>query len=131
MTRSSEQHGQTIGDPPSGLRLGLGGGWVSSATLLAALHVRARPDRVARQRRIPARQAHEHRPHDPIAIIDAAAPVLGVQDHLTPADKTRCTHYLTDGGANPTLRPVRLRHAQPEAARSLRSDHAVPAYQLH
>ena len=40
---------------------------------------------------------------DPDAIIDAAAVVLGVQDHLKTADKTALRDYLTDDGANPTL----------------------------
>jgi uncharacterized protein (DUF1800 family) len=95
--------GQTIGDPPSVFGWDWEGGWVSSATLLARCTF-AR-DLVAW------RGGSGFRPEklmnisltDPDAIIDAAAAILGIQDHLTAADKTSLRAYLTDGGANPTL----------------------------
>jgi uncharacterized protein (DUF1800 family) len=95
--------GQTIADPPSVFGWDWEGGWISSATLLAR-YTFARD-------LIVWRDGGGFRPDklmdlglsDPDAIIDAAAAVLGVQDHLTAADKTAMSDYLTDGGTNPSL----------------------------
>jgi hypothetical protein len=125
--------GQTIGDPPSVFGWDWEGGWVSSATLLARFTF-AR-DLVAW------RGGGGFRPDklmvgglgltDPDAIIDAAAAVLGVQDHLRSEDKTALRTYLTDGGANPTLDlfdyDVRNTKLHGLFALIMQS----PAYQLH
>ena len=96
--------GQMIGDPPSVFGWDWEGGWVSSATLLARFNF-ARDLTSARD------GGGSFRPEklidlslsDPGDIVDAAAAVLGLQDHLKAADKTNLQVYLTDNGANPTL----------------------------
>jgi uncharacterized protein (DUF1800 family) len=96
--------GQVIGDPPSVFGWDWEGGWVSSATLLARYNF-ARDVASARD------GSGSFRPDklmdldlsDPDDIIDAAAAVLGLQDHLTDADKTNLRVYLTDNGTHPTL----------------------------
>jgi hypothetical protein len=86
---------------------------------------------VARRRRVPARQADEHRPHESRRDHDAAAAVLGVQDHLRPEDKTALHDYLTDGGANPTLDlfDYDIRNTKLHGLFALIMQ--SPAYQLH
>ena len=123
--------GQTIGDPPSVFGWDWEGGWVSSATLLAR-YTFAR-DLIAW------RGGSGFRPDklmslgltDPDAIIDAAAAVLGVQDHLPPEDKTALHAYLTDGGANPTLDlfDYDIRNTKLHGLFALIMQ--SPAYQLH
>jgi uncharacterized protein (DUF1800 family) len=126
-----ENMGQTIADPPSVFGWDWEGGWVSSATLLAR-YTFAR-DLVAW------RGGGGFRPDklmdlgltDPDAIIDAAAAVLGVQDHLRAEDKTALHTYLTDGGANPTLDlfDYDLRNTKLHGLFALIMQ--SPAYQLH
>jgi uncharacterized protein (DUF1800 family) len=96
--------GQILADPPSVFGWDWEGGWVSSATLLARY-------RLARDMTSARDGGGSFRPEklldltltDPAAIVDAAAEVLGLQDHLKAADKADLVVYLTNNGANPTL----------------------------
>jgi uncharacterized protein (DUF1800 family) len=96
--------GQILADPPSVFGWDWESGWISSATMLARFNFARdvtsardgggafRPDRLM-----------DLSLTDPNAIVDAAAEVLGLQDHLKAADKADLVVYLTNNGANPTL----------------------------
>lgn len=95
--------GQVIAEPPSVFGWDWESSWVSSAAMLAR-YTFARDVAAARDR-------GGFRPEklidlgltNPVAIVDAVAAVLGLQDHLTAAEKTILVNYLTDNGSNPTL----------------------------
>lgn len=123
--------GQVIADPPSVFGWDWEASWVSSAAMLAR-YTFARDVAAARDR-------GGFRPEklvdlgltSPAAIVDAAANVLGLQDHLTAAEKTILVNYLTNNGANPTLNlsdyDTRNTKLNGLFALLLQS----PAYQLH
>jgi uncharacterized protein (DUF1800 family) len=124
--------GQVLADPPSVFGWDWESGWVSSATLLARYNF-ARDVTSARG------GGGAFRPEklvsltltDPDDIIDAVAAALGVQDHLTAADKTALHVYLTDAGANPTLdlNDYDTRNTKLNGLFALVIE--SPAYQLH
>jgi uncharacterized protein (DUF1800 family) len=124
--------GQVIGDPPSVFGWDWEAGWVSSATLLARFNF-ARDITSARD------GGGSFRPEklvdlslsDPDDIIDAAAAVLGLQDHLKDADKINLRVYLTNNGADPTLdlNDFDTRNEKLNGLFALLME--SPAYQLH
>jgi hypothetical protein len=124
--------GQVIGDPPSVFGWDWESAWVSSATMLARYNF-ARDVVSARD------GSGGFRPDklmdigltDPGDILDAAAEVLGLQDHLTASEKAVLIDYLTDNGARPSLdltvygtRNIKLHGLFALLMQS-------PAYQLH
>jgi uncharacterized protein (DUF1800 family) len=96
--------GQVILNPPSVFGWDWEQAWLSSSTLLARYSFardivsarygggRFRPEKLV-----------DLDLSDPADIVDAAAEVLGIQDHLTNDERDVLADYLTDQGANPTL----------------------------
>jgi uncharacterized protein (DUF1800 family) len=124
--------GQVIGDPPSVFGWNWESAWVSSGAMLARYNF-ARDVVSARD------GSGGFRPDklmdigltDPGDILDAAVETLGLQDHLSAAEKTILIDYLTDGGASSSLdladydtRNVKLHGLFALLMQS-------PAYQLH
>src|SRR5262245_36242088 len=124
--------GQILGDPPSVFGWDWESGWVSSAALLARYNF-ARDLVAARDGggSFKPEKLMDLNLTDPDDIIDAAAAVLGLQDHLKVADKTMLRTYLTDNGANPTLdlNDFDTRNSKLHGLFSLMME--SPAYQLH
>jgi len=123
--------GQILAEPPSVFGWDWESAWVSSSAMLARYRF-ARDVAAARSRA-------GFRPEklmniglsNPASIVDAAAGVLGVQDHLTGAEKTILVNYLTDNGANPTLdlTDYATRNTKLHGLFALLMQ--SPAYQLH
>jgi uncharacterized protein (DUF1800 family) len=124
--------GQVIADPPSVFGWDWESGWVSSAAMLARYNF-------ARDLGSSRDGGGAFRPEklmdigltDPGDIVDAAVAVLGLQDHLTSADRTVLINYLTNNGTKPTLdltdddtRYIKLHGLFALLVQS-------PAYQLH
>src|SRR5262245_9486214 len=96
--------GQILADPPSVFGWDWESGWVSSASMLARFNF-ARDVTSARD------GGGAFKPEklmdlgltDPGEIVDGAAEVLGVQDHLKAARRADLIAYRTNHGADPTL----------------------------
>lgn len=123
--------GQVIADPPSVFGWDWETAWLSSATLLSRYNF-ARDLTSARDGgAFKPEKLMDTSLSDPGDILDAAAEVLGLQDHLTAPEKTVLIDYLTDDGATSTLnlddydtRNIKLHGLFALLMQS-------PAYQLH
>ncbi len=124
--------GQVLADPPSVFGWDWEGAWVSSASMLARYNF-ARDIVSARD------GGGAFKPEKlmdigltaPAAIIDAAAEVLGLQDHLTAAEKAALVAYLTDNGARSSLDLTDYDRRNTKLHGLFALLMQSPAYQLH
>ncbi len=97
--------GQVLLEPPSVFGWNWETNWLSSTTLLArfAYAVDVTSARGGGKSGLHADKFFDLGLTDPSAIVEEAAAILGIEDHLSAAEQAIMADYLTDNGLNPTL----------------------------